>query len=281
MPNVLVRDPATDARDGTHPVYGESEDALNGNISRIFLTGVPQSVPTSFCRQPDGWACGPYSLAECLGQGDGEDARNWLLQRGMITSSDGTEYEGIVGYLNACGYSCEYDGRKYDGQMQSPTFDRMIDHLQQGYKAILCMHGTSKGCRNNWWTKSGHYICVYGIEPSGSEINVDGDWGVKTTKKAQRVLRTSTVDGIVSNQNNMMMKNLPNCRLASWDFVKKSKLKNGSELVRAIQKKIGVKADGFFGMNTILAFQKFLSVDQDGYVGGETVRAFQRWLNRQ
>lgn len=281
MPDVLVRDPATAARDGSHPVYGNSDDALNGNISRIFLTGVPQSVPTTKCRQPDDWSCGPYALAECLGQANGEDARNWLLQRGMITSDYGTEYEGIVGYLNACGYSCEYDGRNYDGQMQSPAFEQMIAHLRNGYKVILCMHGTRKGCRTNYWTYGGHYICVYGISGSGSEITVDGDWGVKTTKKAQHVLHTSTVDGIVSNQNNMMMKNLPNCRLASWDFVKKSKLKNGSELVRAIQKKIGVKADGFFGMNTILAFQKFLSVDQDGYVGGETVRAFQRWLNRQ
>ena len=274
--NVLVRDPATAARDGSHPIYGESEDALNGNISRIFLTGVPQSVPTTRCRQPDGWSCGPYSLAECLGQGDGEDARRWLLDRGMITSAYGTEYAGMVGYLNSCGYTCGYDGRAHDAEMGGSAFDAMINHLQSGYKVILCMHGTSKGCRTNYWTRGGHYICLYGIEGSG--ISVDGDWGPETTKRAQKVFGTE-VDGIVSNQNNLMIKNLPNCYPSSWEFVKQKKLKNGSTLVKAIQKMLGIAEDGFFGMGTIVTFQSWLGVKTDGFVGGETVRAFQRWLN--
>lgn len=166
---VLVRDPATASRDGKHPVFGDAEDALSGNVSRVFLTGVPQSVPTTDCRQPDGWSCGPYSLAECLGQGDGEDARQWLINRGLITSQHGTDYDGIVGYLNSCGYSCEYDGRAHDGEREGAIFDRIIGHLRAGYKVILCMHGTRKGCRTDYWTKSGHYICVYGIEEEGED----------------------------------------------------------------------------------------------------------------
>lgn len=277
--NVLVRDPATAARDGSHPVYGDSADALNGNISRIFLTGVPQSVPTTRCRQPDGWSCGPYSLAECLGQGDGENARQWLINRGMITSAYGTEYAGIVGYLQACGYSCEYDGRAHDAEMSGFAFDSMIKHLQAGYKVILCMHGTGKGCRTNYWTSGGHYICVYGIE-GDSGISVDGDWGPETTKKAQKVFGT-TADGKISNQNNLMIGNLPNCYPSSWEFVKQEKLKDGSELIKAVQRMLGIAQDGFCGIETILKLQSFLGVETDGYVGGETVRAWQRWLNQR
>ena len=164
MPKVLIMDPASGSRSTWHEIFGDSEDALNGNISRVFLTDVPMSVPTTDCRQPDGWSCGPYSMAECLGMANGEEARNWLIQRGWITSDSGTWYEGIVGYINAKGYGCDYDGYAYDGRMSGEIFDRIISHLQSGRKIILCMHGTKKGCRTNYWTKSGHYICVYGID---------------------------------------------------------------------------------------------------------------------
>lgn len=275
---VLIVDPASSARDGWHEIYGNSEDALNGNISRVFLTGVPQSVQTTKCRQPDGWSCGPYSLAECLGQSNGEAARSWLLARGLITTSHGTEYSGIVGYLGSCGYSCIYDGRAHDGEMSGAIFDKIIDHLRRGYKVILCMHGRAKGCRTDYWTRSGHYITVYGIEGGGGGIKIDGLWGPETTKKAQKILRT-TQDGIISNQNNQMMPHLPNCQTSSWEFVEPGKLKNGSELVRAIQRLVGATPDGFFGMQTIGLFQKFLGVPVDGYVGGQTVTAWQIWLN--
>ena len=154
MPKILIVDPADPTRDGWHEMYGNSDDALNGNISRIFLTGVPQSVPTSMCRQPDDWSCGPHSLAECLGQPNGEEAKNWLLARGLITSAHGTEYSGIVGYLGAKGYSCKYDGRNHDGEMHSAALEGIVSHLKSGYKVILCMHHT----RTTYWTQGGHYI---------------------------------------------------------------------------------------------------------------------------
>ena len=160
MIKVLVVDPANAARDGWHSVFGVAEDALNGNVSRIFLTGIPQSVPTSFCRQPDDWSCGPHSMAEALGQANGEEARYWLLQRGLITSAYGTEYSGIVGYLGAKGYACSYDGKAHDGEMEGAALQGIIDHLRKGYKVILCMHHS----QTTYWTRGGHYICVYGIE---------------------------------------------------------------------------------------------------------------------
>ena len=54
---------------------------------------------------------------------------------------------------------------------------------------------------------------------------------------------------------------------------------DGSQLITAIQRKIGTTADGFFGRKSILAFQKWLGVKQDCSVGPDTVKAFQKWLN--
>ena len=272
---VLVKDPAGGKRNGWHDLYGTAEDALAGNISRVFLCGVPQSVKTTDTYQPDDWSCGPYALAECLGQSSGEDARSWLLARGLITSTYGTEYSGIVGYMGACGRACWYDGKAHDGEMSGAIFDSIESYLKKGYKVILCMHGTKKGCRNNYWTYGGHYICVYGIEGGGS-LKIDGQWGKKTTKAAQKVLNT-TQDGIISDQNVIMKPYLQTCEESTWQFVKKPT--HGSELVRAIQRLIGAKVDGFFGMQTIGRFQAFLGVKVDEYVGAETVRAWQVWLN--
>ena len=271
MPKVLIVDPANPARDGWHEVYGNSVDALNGNISRVFLTGVPQSVNTTKCRQPDGWSCGPYSLAECLGQPNGEDARSYLQARGLISPEWGTCYEGIVGYVNSKGYSCSYDGRNHDGEMTG--FENLINHLASGKKAILCMHNI----RTNYWTNSGHYICVYGIE--NQKLKVDGYWGPTTTTFAQKVFKT-TQDGLVSDQDRGMWGYLyPYCQEESWQF--RLKHKSGSELVRAIQTKIGVNPDGQFGPKTLKAFREFLGVKQSKYMTKNAVKAFQKWINKQ
>ena len=78
-----------------------------------------------------------------------------------------------------------------------------------------------------------------------------------------------------------MQKFLPNCQEASWKFVAPSKLQNGSQLIKAIQTKLGIPADGFCGMQTIKTLQKFLGVSADGYFGGKSVLAWQKWLNKQ
>lgn len=110
-------------------------------------------------------------------------------------------------------------------------------------------------------------------------IAVDGMWGPATTKLAQRIYKSGTIDGIVSNQNKAMRSHLAMCQPASWEFVPQADLKNGSALVKALQKGLGVKQDGFMGIETIKAFQKWLGVEVDGYLGTETVKAFQRRLN--
>lgn len=53
----------------------------------------------------------------------------------------------------------------------------------------------------------------------------------------------------------------------------------GQGTMKALQKKLGVPADGLFGTQTAKALQKFLGVTQDGLIGPATVKAFQKYLN--
>lgn len=117
-------------------------------------------------------------------------------------------------------------------------------------------------------------------KPSASkvpDIAVDGSWGTATTKLAQKIFGT-TVDGVVSNQPYSNKKVLANASTISWEFKTKN-YNGGSSLIRAIQKKIGVTVDGWFGPNSVKAFQRWLGVTVDGSMGPKTVKAFQKWLN--
>lgn len=128
------------------------------------------------------------------------------------------------------------------------------------------------------------------ITPSDNvngDIDVDGLWGVDTTYKAQKVFGTYQ-DGEVSDQDVDCRGFLPACLRSSWEFVYYTT--DGSDLIRAIQKKCGLKGDdvdGIAGHDTVKALQNFLNkqinakLDTDGILGELTCKAFQRWLNRQ
>lgn len=113
-----------------------------------------------------------------------------------------------------------------------------------------------------------------------NDISVDGVWGKDTTKKAQKVFGTM-VDGIVSNQYSTYKSKNPG--LLSSTFEWKTKPNSyGSDLIRAIQKKVGASQDGYIGTDTIKKMQKWLGTVQDGYVSNpsDMVKAFQKWLNK-
>lgn len=129
-------------------------------------------------------------------------------------------------------------------------------------------------------SKSGGSSSTPVVPPASSssgKLSVDGWWGVATTKALQKALGT-TVDGIVSGQDagNMASVNRGGLVSASWKTGR-----GGSQMVRALQRKIGVFADGYFGKNTCKALQRYLGTTQDGIVSAPSsmVKALQRKLN--
>lgn len=116
-------------------------------------------------------------------------------------------------------------------------------------------------------------------EETKHKIDVDGLWGTDTTKKAQEVFKT-TVDGEVTDQRKEYEAKNPG--LISFEWLSEPS-SYGSELIRAIQKKVGANVDGWIGTETIKKMQKWLGTIQDGYVSSPSpmVKAFQKWLNKQ
>ena len=262
--------------------------------------------------------CGPTSVADLLGHDQPVTVADWMQAHGYASNGSGTYHSGIAASLKAFGYSGEQiTGSSLAGVMNCSQFEAFKAHIKSGYCGIILFGGLGSGCRNSYWSNYGHYCACVGTsngkflvydpawsvrtgyhgwdsdiagcvkhlftstvkwKASGSSLKVDGAWGEKTTKFAQKVFKTS-VDGVVSNQNKDRAFWLQNCQMPSWEFVDKSKLRNGSELIRAIQRKIGVTADGFMGDTTTKALQKFLGVKTDGLFGPASVSAFQTWLN--
>lgn len=110
-------------------------------------------------------------------------------------------------------------------------------------------------------------------------LTVDGLWGKDTTRGLQTYLGTS-VDGIVSQQYAAYRASNPGLLSSSWEWVKKPK-SGGSEVIRALQRKLGVNPDGYVGPNTIKALQRKLGTGVDGKVSKPSamVKALQRALN--
>lgn len=107
--------------------------------------------------------------------------------------------------------------------------------------------------------------------PASSGLRVDGFGGPATVKRWQQIMGT-TQDGVISGQGTADKKYHVNLETVRYEG-------GGSNLVRAVQRKLGVTADGYLGPNTIKAIQRRLGVGQDGYFGPGTVKALQTRLN--
>lgn len=109
------------------------------------------------------------------------------------------------------------------------------------------------------------------------KLIIDGSWGKATTLATQKKLNTGYSDGILSGQYRKAVgKSLFAVHTSGWQF---SDRPTGSMTVRAIQKLVGVTADGIMGRETVKAMQRFLGVTVDGCMGTATVKAWQKYLN--
>lgn len=110
-------------------------------------------------------------------------------------------------------------------------------------------------------------------KPSITKLSVDGYLGALTVGRLQQVLGT-TADGVISGQDRGNAEYLP-----ALSGVEYTSAAPGSQMVIALQKRLGVTADGHLGPKTIKAWQRKLGVKADGYLGSTTARAIQKALN--
>lgn len=104
--------------------------------------------------------------------------------------------------------------------------------------------------------------------PKKTAVSETYYWGTNVTKSLQAYFKTPR-DGFISSQPAGNKKFYPNVT-SGIEWVANPK---GSQLVVALQKRLGVKADGLLGQDTAKALQRKLGVAQDGYVGSNTVKA--------
>lgn len=109
---------------------------------------------------------------------------------------------------------------------------------------------------------------------TGGKLKVDGVAGVATITALQRVLG-STADGSISGQWTGNRK-----YHGGFTTVHYSARLEGSRMVIALQKRLGVTADGHLGPATIKAWQRRLGVNPDGYFGPLSAKALQTKLNQ-
>lgn len=116
---------------------------------------------------------------------------------------------------------------------------------------------------------------------SSGKLTVDGYWGKDTTKALQKYFKTP-VDGIVSSQDKYWKSKNPGLT-GGWEWISNPL---GSQLIIAMQKKLGVEADGIFGKNTANALiKRYMKTSGATVLDGKldaksmTIKAMQKALN--
>lgn len=122
-------------------------------------------------------------------------------------------------------------------------------------------------------SKSNSGSTTSAAKPSYSQLTVDGKFGAATAKRLQQYFGT-TQDGVISHQ--YKQKYNQNVYAAQFDSTLK-----GSNVIKALQKLLGVTQDGLLGQATIKALQKRLGTTQDGIISptSNAVKALQKALN--
>ena len=111
------------------------------------------------------------------------------------------------------------------------------------------------------------------------KLIVDGSGGPATITAWQKALGT-TPDGVISGQCYDSWQYFPAIYSVTWE-------RTGSQLVKAIQNKVGANADGYWGPATSASIQNFLIKKgfnvgpdgADGYFGSQSVKGLQNSLN--
>jgi peptidoglycan hydrolase-like protein with peptidoglycan-binding domain len=213
--------------------------------------------------------------------------------KGYLTLWDkGEAVRTMQKMLIACGYSCGASGA--DASFGQDTLKAVKAFQKSNNLEVDGFYGkASKAALEKLYKEktSGTTTVKPSTSPSTSKpattsktkLEVDGSFGKLTVIASQKYFGT-TQDGEISNQPTSNKKYLEAAVEGVWEF-KSSGYKAGSSLIKAMQKKFGTTADGFFGKGSVTAMQKWLNAKgyncgtADGYMGVKTVKAWQSFLN--
>lgn len=156
---------------------------------------------------------------------------------------------------------------------QCPNIKDIIRHYDVTTKSCPARYLSSAKWNKLKSAVTGGTVTTTAYPTEDEKLIVDGYVGPKTVAQWQRTMGTPH-DGEISGQPTAMRKyhlNFTNTALVYGV--------GGSQLIRAVQTKLGVDSDGKLGPVTIKAIQDYLGVYADGYFGKKTATALQERLN--
>jgi len=165
---------------------------------------------------------------------------------------------------------CATGGQAGDQTGNETNVRDIYNYGHGGWSCILrWTGGTTSGSTTGSTTK----------KKTSTKLTVDGIGGPATIKAWQKSLKTIQ-DGVISGQLRGNWEYFPAITSVTWE-------RDGSALVKAIQKKVGAEADGYWGPATSKAIQEFLikkgfsvgADGADGIFGTNSVKALQKSLN--
>lgn len=235
--------------------------------------------------QNDRWNIRPGGNADC------SSLVIWCLREAGFDTGAATYTGNMSGQLTARGWTrLSPDGNPRAGDILLNDADHVAVYLGGGLlaQASYSEHHSANGTGGDQTGQETNIRRYYdfpwncylrytgGNAPTSAPVSgrvvVDGDCGPDTVRQWQRVMGT-TVDGVISGQLH------PDGTYSRPNLYAVSYGRGGSDLLRAVQRRLGITADGLMGPGTIKAIQKHLGVTADGSFGPATVRALQIRLN--
>ena len=190
-----------------------------------------------------------------------------IVKRSDLANPKRAAAKGYPYRLLECGFITNAEDVK--------IFNSQMDNIAKGILAVFGINASGTGAVSAPTTSTKPSSGTTTTSKSG--LTVDGKWGTDTTRRLQKIFGT-VQDGVVSNQRAEYRQ--PGW-YTGWEW--ESNPSGNSDLIRAIQKKVGVTADGWIGPKTIRAMQRYWGTVQDGKISAvsDLVKAMQRWANSQ
>lgn len=253
--------------------YGRWYAGLTGD-SYYGTSGVP------FCAMGVSWVLNQVGQAApgCPGaycpwmvtatRNSGQAVDKSAAQPGDIVYFD-WENDGVSDHVGFC--EINYPGSKTMQTIEFNTNNGSVARRTRYYSNIVCV------CRPKWGGSSSAPAPSTPSTSTSGKISEDGWWGPATTRKLQEALGT-TADGVISGQDyaDFAAVNKGGLQKDTWSIGG-----GGSDVVYALQKKIGVNADRYFGPVSCKGLQRYLGTIVDGVISGpsDAVKAMQKRLN--